>query len=149
MEQIPGLADVKSSTEGGYPELQIRFNRERLANLDLALPGMLHAKVLRSPHPHARVVRVDKSRAEKLPGVEAGESAEAPETEILVELAELWDVSEPEPERAVALKVLKGGRFAGEKLVKRFIKIDKLSTAYATTGDRAPRPSARLKSSGG
>ena len=33
MHEIPGLTDIKSSTEGGYPELQIRFNRERLATL--------------------------------------------------------------------------------------------------------------------
>ncbi|MBI4789955.1 MAG: xanthine dehydrogenase family protein molybdopterin-binding subunit [Chloroflexi bacterium] len=38
---------------------------------DIQLPGMLHAKFLRSPHPHARVLRVDTSRAEKLPGVRA------------------------------------------------------------------------------
>ena len=31
MRKIRGLADVKSSTEGGYPELQVRFNRDRLA----------------------------------------------------------------------------------------------------------------------
>ena len=37
MRQIDGLVDVKASTEGGYPELQIRFKRERLANLNLAL----------------------------------------------------------------------------------------------------------------
>ncbi len=37
MRRIEGLVDVKSSTEGGYPELQIRFDRERLASLDLAL----------------------------------------------------------------------------------------------------------------
>ena len=34
------------------------------------VPGMLYGKVLRSPHPHARVVRVDTSRARRLPGVE-------------------------------------------------------------------------------
>ncbi|MFQ5790766.1 MAG: efflux RND transporter permease subunit, partial [Acidobacteriota bacterium] len=33
MENIPGLVDIKSSTEGGNPELQIRFDRERLARL--------------------------------------------------------------------------------------------------------------------
>lgn len=37
MEQIEGLRDVKSSTEGGNPELQIFFDRERLAALDLSL----------------------------------------------------------------------------------------------------------------
>ena len=38
---------------------------------NLELPGMLEARVLRSPHPHARVLRVDTSRAEALPGVVA------------------------------------------------------------------------------
>ena len=39
--------------------------------VDLKLPGMLHAKVLRSPHPHARILRIDASRARKVPGVVA------------------------------------------------------------------------------
>jgi len=38
---------------------------------DMTLPGMLHAKILRSPYAHARVLRVDTSQAEKLPGVKA------------------------------------------------------------------------------
>ena len=38
---------------------------------DVGLPGMLYAKVLRSPYPHARVRAVDTSRAEALPGVAA------------------------------------------------------------------------------
>jgi len=38
---------------------------------DLVLPGMLHAAVLRSPHPHARIVSIDTSRAEAAPGVHA------------------------------------------------------------------------------
>jgi CO/xanthine dehydrogenase Mo-binding subunit len=38
---------------------------------DVSLPGMLHAKVLRSPHPHARIRSVDTRRAEALPGVAA------------------------------------------------------------------------------
>lgn len=39
--------------------------------VDVALPDMLHAEVLRSPWPHARVRRVDTSRVEVLPGVRA------------------------------------------------------------------------------
>src|SRR5438105_4442500 len=39
--------------------------------LNLTLPGMLHGRVLRSPHAHAKVLRVDASRAEALPGVVA------------------------------------------------------------------------------
>jgi xanthine dehydrogenase YagR molybdenum-binding subunit len=38
---------------------------------DLRLPGMLYARVLRSPHPHARIRRIDLSRAQALPGVKA------------------------------------------------------------------------------
>ncbi len=34
-------------------------------------PGLLHVAVLRSPHPHARIVRIDKSCAEVHPGVAA------------------------------------------------------------------------------
>jgi 4-hydroxybenzoyl-CoA reductase subunit alpha len=36
---------------------------------DLVLPGMLHGKILRSPHPHARILAIDTSAAEALPGV--------------------------------------------------------------------------------
>ncbi|OGB88278.1 MAG: aldehyde oxidase [candidate division NC10 bacterium RIFCSPLOWO2_02_FULL_66_22] len=38
---------------------------------DLALPRMLHAKILRSPHPHARILSIDTGPAEALPGVHA------------------------------------------------------------------------------
>ena len=38
---------------------------------DVRLPGMLHARILYSRYPHARVVNVDVSRALKLPGVKA------------------------------------------------------------------------------
>lgn len=36
---------------------------------DLSLPGMLRGRILRSPHAHARIVNIDISAAEKLPGV--------------------------------------------------------------------------------
>ena len=38
---------------------------------DLALPGMLHAKLLRSPHPHARIVSIDTIHTTEMPGVHA------------------------------------------------------------------------------
>jgi CO/xanthine dehydrogenase Mo-binding subunit len=38
---------------------------------DLYLPGMLVGKILRSPHPHARIKSIDISAAEKLQGVKA------------------------------------------------------------------------------
>jgi xanthine dehydrogenase molybdenum-binding subunit len=38
---------------------------------DVKLPGMLYARVLRSPHPHARIKSIDVSKARALPGVRA------------------------------------------------------------------------------
>ena len=38
---------------------------------DATAPGMLTGRVLRSPHPHARIRRIDASKAEALPGVKA------------------------------------------------------------------------------
>ena len=36
---------------------------------DIALPGMLHAAIVRSPHAHARILGIDASRALEAPGV--------------------------------------------------------------------------------
>lgn len=44
---------------------RVKFSR------DLTLPGMLHAKTLRSPHPHARVTKIDTEPALGLDGVVA------------------------------------------------------------------------------
>ena len=38
---------------------------------DLKVPGMLWGKILYSPHPHARILNIDTSAAERLPGVKA------------------------------------------------------------------------------
>src|SRR5512133_2420933 len=38
---------------------------------DKNYPGLLHARVLRSPYPRARIVRLDASKAAALPGVKA------------------------------------------------------------------------------
>ena len=38
---------------------------------DVALPGTLWGKILRSPYPHARILRVNTANARKVPGVKA------------------------------------------------------------------------------
>jgi xanthine dehydrogenase YagR molybdenum-binding subunit len=54
-----------------------RFNGRALVTgkatytVDVKLPGMLHARLLRSPHPHARILSIDTSAAERHPGVRA------------------------------------------------------------------------------
>jgi len=48
---------------------------------DIRLPGMLYGKILTSPHAHARILRIDTSRAEALEGVKAVLThADVPET---------------------------------------------------------------------
>jgi CO/xanthine dehydrogenase Mo-binding subunit len=51
-------AVVKVTGEAGY-------------TADVMLPGMLYGIAKRSPHSHARILRIDTSRAEALPGVKA------------------------------------------------------------------------------
>jgi 4-hydroxybenzoyl-CoA reductase subunit alpha len=36
---------------------------------DVKLPGMLYGKILRSPHPHAKILSIDASKALAFPGV--------------------------------------------------------------------------------
>lgn len=59
----------------GVPQPQLAAREKVLGRAqyvgDMKLPGMLHAKVLRSPHPHARIVAIDTSRARALRGVRA------------------------------------------------------------------------------
>jgi xanthine dehydrogenase YagR molybdenum-binding subunit len=49
---------------------------------DVHRPGMLYGKVVRCPYPHAKVVSVDTSAAEKMPGVAAVHVVQGPGTEI-------------------------------------------------------------------
>jgi CO/xanthine dehydrogenase Mo-binding subunit len=48
-----------------------RVTGKALYTADIALPGMLHTAVLRSPHARARVTRIDASRAREARGVRA------------------------------------------------------------------------------
>ncbi|HEU5404663.1 MAG TPA: molybdopterin cofactor-binding domain-containing protein, partial [Gaiellaceae bacterium] len=49
----------------------LRVRGEARYTADIKLPGMLHAAMLRSPHAHARVKRIDLAPALALPGVRA------------------------------------------------------------------------------
>ncbi len=56
----PGMLDANLRVRGRVPYA-----------IDVVVPGMLHAKLLRSPYAHARIVSVDATRARALPGVHA------------------------------------------------------------------------------
>ena len=93
----------------GQPIAQVNARAKVLGKAvyagDIQLPGMLHGKVLRSPHPHARIVRIDTTAARALPGVKAVVTgAEAPNTP--------WGVHHKE--RFILAKGLV--RFAGEEV---------------------------------
>jgi xanthine dehydrogenase YagR molybdenum-binding subunit len=71
LEQWPAgpLAVVgRSAPRKDAPE---RVRGEVRFTADIKLPGMLHAAILRSPHAHARVQRIDLAPALALPGVRA------------------------------------------------------------------------------
>jgi putative selenate reductase molybdopterin-binding subunit len=48
-----------------------RVSGKAVYTADVKLPGMLYARVLRSPHPHARIKSIDLAKARALPGVKA------------------------------------------------------------------------------
>ena len=47
----------------------VRVSGKAAFTRDISLPGMLYAKILTSPHAHAKIVKMDTSRAEALVGV--------------------------------------------------------------------------------
>lgn len=74
---------------------------------DIKLPGLLAGKVLRSPYAHARIKRIDTSRAEAMPGVHAVVTA--------ADLPTVEDRMESLGEGAVNLKFLSDNILASEK----------------------------------
>ncbi len=58
------------------PEVWDKVTGRAVYGIDLEFPGMLYGKILRSPHPHARIKSIDSSRAEAVPGVRAVLTAE-------------------------------------------------------------------------
>lgn len=52
-------------------DAEAKATGEAVYTVDVNLPGLLVGRLLRSPHPHARILHIDTSRAERLPGVRA------------------------------------------------------------------------------
>ncbi len=83
---------------------------------DISLPGLLHGRTLRSPHPHARIVSIDTSKAARLPGVKAIVTFETPD--FFAALGETDEAGNPIDEGGRTIEP--GGRrhvlFAGEEV---------------------------------
>jgi len=63
------LADIGKTFRRLDYETKVTGRAQYLA--DMSLPGMCHGKILRSPYAHARIKKIDISRASKIPGVVA------------------------------------------------------------------------------
>ena len=70
-----GLGEGSGFTVIGRPQRKVdglaKATGKAAYTDDIALPGMLHAKILRSPHPHARILSIDTTGALELEGVHA------------------------------------------------------------------------------
>ncbi len=110
---------------------------------DLNRPGMLFGKVLRSPHAHAKIVSIDLSAAEKMPGVKAARIIQGPGTEIHWagdEIAVLAAETEAQAEDAVrAIKVVyeKLPHFVNEQVKENIPDANLRRPSEAVTGDPA------------
>ncbi|KQQ14289.1 aldehyde oxidase [Methylobacterium sp. Leaf123] len=77
-DAVAGIAHVDTGAEGdpigrnlpAPAAAEVVSGRARFT-FDTAVEGLLHLKVLRSPHPHARIVSIDRTAALALPGVVA------------------------------------------------------------------------------
>jgi len=76
--------------EGGYigrrglrpKEASEKVTGRAMNTNDVYLPGMLYVKVYRSPYAHARIKKMDSSKAEALPGVWAVIRYDDPELDL-------------------------------------------------------------------
>ena len=77
-------------------------------SFDIHRPGMLYGKILRSPHAHAKIVSIDTSAAEKMPGVKAIKIIQDVGTEIRWAGDEIVGVAAvDEPTAADAVRAIK------------------------------------------
>src|SRR4029453_9630889 len=79
---------------------------------DVRVPGLLHAAVLRSPHAHARLMRIDAKRAREIAGVHAVlTAADVPATAIIPHPVPAPAGPHPHLQPAIARDVV---RYVGE-----------------------------------
>lgn len=61
----PGVSELTGTRLDAVDKVTGKY----MYGMDVALPGMLHGAIVRSTHPHARLVSIDTRRALSLPGV--------------------------------------------------------------------------------
>ena len=122
-------------------------------SFDVNRPGMLHAKVLRCPHPHARITSIDVSAAKAMPGVKAVRVIQDAGAEIQ------WSLDEVAVVAATTEDIARDGVEAIRveyEVLPHFVNEENLSAApetkpaqEETTGDPASAmPAAEVKNKG-
>ena len=96
---------------------------------DIRFAGLLHGKILRSPHAHARIVSIDASRAEALPGVRAVVTAK----DIPLASMEVQDLGES----AVSLRYLSNNVLADGKALYRGHAVAAVAATSAHVAEEA------------
>jgi CO/xanthine dehydrogenase Mo-binding subunit len=133
---------------------------------DANWPGLLHGVLVRSPHAHARIVSIDTSAAEAIPGVKAVlVASELPDTTAAILIGEaaidLHDMSHSMLARdkvlyhghavaAVAATTIDIAREAAAKVVVTYEKLQPVLTVDEATAAGAPilHPTLRTKGAG-
>lgn len=69
--QLKNKIKAPGETEFQSAEVWDKVTGKTVYGIDMTFPGMLVGKILRSPYPHARIKKIDISRALKVPGVRA------------------------------------------------------------------------------
>jgi len=113
---------------------------------DIRLPGMLHARIVRSAHAHARVRSIDTSAAERQPGVRA--------VHVLHHLRDSAQLTDPSKELASRYPVV---RYAGQPIAAvaadtpaqaddaaRLVRVDYEPLPFVVDLDDARKPGAPL-----
>lgn len=97
------------------PDASAKVTGEARYTVDLKLPDMLIAKILRSPHAHAEIIKIDKSEAEALTGVKAVISFEdVPKTRVNMGKSGLVDRRGELPESQDQYVLSQKARFVGD-----------------------------------
>jgi hypothetical protein len=68
-DAVAGISHVDATNCLGAPAGPLVVTGRARYTLDIALPGLAHLKLLRSPHAHARITAIDATQARAMPGV--------------------------------------------------------------------------------
>jgi xanthine dehydrogenase molybdenum-binding subunit len=109
MEMIPKEKEKVVGTRPARFDAQSKVTGQALYGTDIDLPGLLYGRVLRSPHAHARILSIDTSQAEALPGVFAIVTAD--------DLPEAEDRTDKLGESTVNYRFLRDNNLASDKVL--------------------------------